>query len=59
MDDTAICPVCGDTVEWCKRNLAEARAQAQDYEAWWRANVGPDGLVPWERELLGLGETPA
>lgn len=53
---TIICETCGDTLYWCRRNLAEAKAQAEAYD---HGDVGPDGLVPWERELLAQSETPA
>ena len=56
---TITCETCGDTLYWCRRNLAEAKAEAEAYSAWWHANVGSDGLVPWERELLAQSEDPA
>lgn len=29
---TIICETCGDTLYWCRRNLAEAKAQVEAYD---------------------------
>ena len=59
MDSNTICPICGDTVEWCRKSLEEARKRASEHYMWQMSQIGPDGLFPWERELLAQSENPA
>jgi hypothetical protein len=59
MDSNATCPVCGDTVEWCRKSLEEARKRASEHYIWAMTQIGPDGRFPWERELLEQEGAPA